>query len=316
MARREDAAAITDAAFLDELIHRGLLIPSGVAGAYGRGARFEDVRLAVDGWITTNTINENVERMAFPPILPKEQLERIGYLSSFPHLAGSIFSFEGDEIAAREQERRAESSGDWSEFQRQTDLVLVPAACYPVYPAIGARGPLPPNGITVDLGGSYVFRNEPSSDPSRWQMFHQREMVRLGEPGTVSAWRDAWHERAADLLTALELAVSSDVASDPFFGRNGRMLARSQRAQALKLELTAPVSGGDLTAVASFNYHREHFSSVYEIVQPDGTLAHTACVGFGLERITLALISRHGFDPETWPAPIRDRLWPGEPFEA
>ena len=115
-------------------------------------------------------------------MLPKEQLERIGYLSSFPHLAGTIFSFEGDEAEAVELERRAGAGEDWSSLQSQTALVLVPAACYPVYPAIAARGPLPAGGVTVDLGGSYVFRNEPSQDPARLQMFHQREMVRLGEP--------------------------------------------------------------------------------------------------------------------------------------
>ena len=63
-----------------------------------------------------------------------------------------------------------------------TDLVLTPAACYPVYPALAARGPLPAGGLTVDAGGSYVFRHEPSGDPARLQMFHQREIVRIGEP--------------------------------------------------------------------------------------------------------------------------------------
>ncbi len=67
-----------------------------------------------------------------------------------------------------------------------TDLVLTPAACYPVYPAIAARGPLPPGGVTVDAGGAYVFRHEPSGDPARLQMFHQREIVRIGEPETVA----------------------------------------------------------------------------------------------------------------------------------
>ena len=43
------------------------------------------------------------------------QLEQVGYLKSFPHLAGSIFAFEGDEEQAAEQERRAGRHEDWSE---------------------------------------------------------------------------------------------------------------------------------------------------------------------------------------------------------
>ncbi len=304
------AARRDRAEFLDELIRNELLVPSGVPGAYGRGARFEEARTAVDRYIWSQTINVDALRMAFSPLFPKHQLERIGYLSSFPHLAGTIFSFDGDEDAALEQERRAAAGEDWSEFQHQTDLVLVPAACYPVYPAMAARGPLPDGGLTVDLGGSYVFRSEPSPDPARWQMFHQREMVRLGEPEAVAAWRDGWCDHAVTLLGSLGLDPAPDVASDPFFGRSGRMLARSQRAQALKFEIAVPISGDEPTAVCSFNYHREHFSSVFDIRQANGELAHTACVGFGLERITLALFSAHGLDPSGWATEVRERLWP------
>jgi seryl-tRNA synthetase len=300
----------TPANFLAGLVEHELLIPSGVAGAYGRGAVFEETRVAVDRWITARSINSDPRRMAFPPVLPREHLERIGYLATFPHLAGTIFSFSGDESAAVEQDHRASHGEDWSEFQQQTDLVLVPAACYPVYPAVAARGPLPATGLTIDLGGSYVFRNEPSLDPTRWQMFHQREMVRLGEPDAVARWRGDWSEHAIELLDALGLVGSSDVAADPFFGRAGRMLAHSQREQELKLEVTLSIVDTEPTAVASFNYHRDHFSSIFNIVQPNGELAHTACVGFGLERITLALFSTHGFDAGRWPADVVARLWP------
>jgi hypothetical protein len=36
----------------------------------------------------------------------------------------------------------------------------------------------------------------------------------------------------------------------------------------------------------------------------DGTPAATACIGFGLERVTLALLDRHGLDPAQWPAGV------------
>ena len=37
-------------------------------------------------------------------------------------------------------------------------------------------------------------------------------------------------------------------------------------------------------------------------------MAHTSCVGFGLERIALALYRRHGFDRARWPSPVREAL--------
>jgi seryl-tRNA synthetase len=296
-------------AFLNELLDAGLLIDSGVPGVYGRGADFELVREAFDRKVTEAAAVDAPERMSFPPVLPKRRIEEIGYLKSFPHLAGTIFSFEGDEAQAAEQEQRAENHEDWSGFQSQTDLCLTPAACYPVYPAVAARGPLPPGGVMVDAGGSYVFRHEPSGDPARLQMFHQREIIRIAEPDQVTDWRDAWRDRSVELLRAAGVDASFDVASDPFFGRTGRLMARSQKAQALKFEVLVQIAGPEPTAVASFNYHQDHFSATYGItIDAEDTTAHTACLGFGQERVTLALLRTHGLDPDAWPAEVQATL--------
>jgi seryl-tRNA synthetase len=302
-------ASPDQAELLQELFDRRLLIATGVPGVYGRGGDFELVREGIAALVTRAAAEEQPEQLRFPPILPRRDLERIDYLKSFPHLAGSIFAFDGTEAQATEQYGRACRHEDWSEFQGQTDLVLTPAACYPVYPAIAARGALPEGGVTVDAGGAYVFRREPSADPARLQMFHQREIVRIGEPHTVQTWRDAWRERALELLGGLGLEVELDLASDPFFGRSGRMLTASQRQQELKFEVLTQIAGPTPTAVASFNYHQDHFSSVYGLQCADGTQAHTACLGFGLERITIALFATHGFDLQGWPAEVGERLW-------
>lgn len=88
------------------------------------------------------------------------------------------------------------------------------------------------------------------------------------------------------------------------------MLAVSQKEQKLKFEVLVPViSDTDPTAVCSFNFHQEHFGSTFDIRTTDGNVANTACLGFGLERIVMALFKTHGFDPEKWPAQVRSQLW-------
>jgi len=164
--------------------------------------------------------------------------------------------------------------------------------------------------VTLDLGGCYVFRNEPSGDPARLQMFHQREHVRIGGADEVLAWRETWMARAKKLFEMAGLNATLGPASDPFFGRAGKLLANNQREQGLKFEALVPIASVNPTAVASFNLHHEHFGSAFAIQQHDGSIAHSSCVGFGLERITLALFHAHGLDVHDWPREVREHLWP------
>jgi seryl-tRNA synthetase len=62
------------------------------------------------------------------------------------------------------------------------------------------------------------------------------------------------------------------------------------------------------TAITSCNYHIDHFGHAFGIHSSDGLPAHTACIGFGLERIALALFTSHGFDPDQWPAEVKNSL--------
>lgn len=294
--------------YLDELVDAGLLTRTGVHGLYARGADFESVRLAFDALVTRTAAPESPEVLCFPPVIPRGQLETSGYLGSFPHLAGTVFAFEGDEQAAAEQFELASAHEDWSAFQQMSEMVLAPAACYPLYPAVAARGPLPEGGLTLDTGDAYVFRREPSDDPARMQIFHMREIVRIADRDTVVQWRLQWRARAEELLRSLGLRLELDIASDPFFGRTGRLLAAQQRDQELKWELVAPTSGGHPTAVASSNYHQDHFGHTYELQTDDGEPAHTGCMAFGEERVVLALLSEHGLDLGDWPAEVRAAL--------
>jgi seryl-tRNA synthetase len=294
-------------AYLDALVEAGLLTRTGVHGLYARGGMFEHVRLMFDALVTREAAPESPEVLCFPPVVPREQLETSGYLASFPHLAGTVFAFDGDERDAAAQSELASRHEDWSGYQQMSEMVLTPAACYPLYPAVAARGPLPEGGLTLDTGDAYVFRREPSDDPARLQIFHMREIVRIGDAETVTQWRLGWRTRAEDLLRSLGLELELDIANDPFFGRTGRLLAAQQRDQELKWELLSPVAGNP-TAIASSNYHQDHMGHTYGLRTADGEPGHTGCMAFGEERVTLALFSAHGLDVRDWPAEVRSQL--------
>ena len=143
------------------------------------------------------------------------------------------------------------------------------------------------------------------------QMFRMREYVRIGTPEQVRAFRETWLQRGQEMMASLGVPLTVDVANDPFFGRAGRMLANNQRDTGLKFELLIPVtSTAKPTACLSFNYHQDHFGSLWNIPTAAGDIAHTACVGFGMERVALALFRHHGCDTQHWPQAVRRILWP------
>lgn len=299
---------ITEAyqAYLDELIDARLLIPSGVNGVYGRSGVFEDIIERFEAYVTEMGAHLNAEVMRFPPVMNRQHYLCTDHIETFPNLMGSIHSFMGSEKELLQMVDKKQNNEDWSQCLGASEVMMVPAACYPLYPA--ASGMLPENGRIVDLR-TFVFRHEPSVDPARMQIFRQREYVRLGTAEQALEHRNDWLKRGEQMLHAVGLDAKPVVANDPFFGRGGRVMAATQREQDLKYELVVPIASAEKpTAVVSTNYHLDHFGHAFDIKTSDGAVAHTACIGFGLERIALALFKTHGFEPKSWPAEVRKVL--------
>lgn len=295
--------------FLDRLFESGLLIETGVDGLYGRGGRFEDVIAAFERLIDRYGAADGAEAIRFPPGMNRAYFEKSGYMKSFPQLAGTVHSFCGNELDHVSLLKCMDADEDWTAEQKATDIVLTPAACYPLYPTIAKRGNLPEKGGLYDLQ-SYCFRHEPSNDPARQQLFRMREYVCMGSQDQVTDFRQVWMDRGQQIMAEVGLPVEIDVANDPFFGRAGKMLANNQRDQNLKFELLIPITSvSNPTACMSFNYHQDAFGSKWGLNLVDGSVAHTACVGFGLERIALALFHHHGLDVDQWPQSVRAALW-------
>lgn len=299
----EAERVVAQKVYLAELIEAGLLIPLGVPGVYGRSGTFERVVQAFERFITREGADQEAEVMHFPPVLGRADYARTDHFETMPQLLGSLHSFEGShaELAARAERLRA--GEDWASDLTPTAVVMVPAACYPLYPV--CAGTLPGGGRTVDLV-SFVFRHEPSDDPARMQSFRQREYVRLGSAHQAREHRDRWLAQARSMLGRVGLDAEPVLANDPFFGRGGRVMKATQREQELKYEIVVPIASAEHpTAVVSCNCHLDHFGIAFGIRTADGEVAHTACVGFGLERIALALFRKHGLDPDEWPEAVR-----------
>ncbi|EXG82124.1 hypothetical protein [Cryptosporangium arvum] len=228
-----------------------------------------------------------VEHFVAPPVIDRRVVELVGYPESFPQLLGSVYGApQGGPVAA-------------------TDLVLTAAACHHLYPVFADRALASPVVASVEAA---CYRGEATSETGRLRSFRMYEVVCLGPAGAVEEWRDRTLTGAAGWLRELGLGINVVAANDPFFGRTGVLLASTQRSQGLKSEFTAEVDDGLVQAIASVNYHKEHFGEVFGIADADAGTAHSSCLAFGLDRVVLALRRRHGDDVSGWPPEVRSLL--------
>jgi len=209
-----------------EAITSSILQPTAANGVQGRTAVFEDVIGGLTALITRHR-PIGAEVLRFPPVMSRALLEKSGYLKSFPHLLGCVSSMTGTEAKIRALVEGRADGQEWVEALAATDLVLTPAACYQVYPIVAARGDVSVSGTVVDVE-SYCFRRETSSELGRMQAFRMREYVCIGAPETALEFREAWKARAEQLATQLGLPFTLAPASDPFFGRAGKLMAVNQ----------------------------------------------------------------------------------------
>lgn len=294
------------AEFRSTLLENGLLVESGVRGIYHRSFEFETIVRGVENYVSVAGRDERNRQLFCSSIIADSTLVKSGYLTSFPNLIGNISSFTGREAELPALRERVESRDDWAELLSPIDVALCSAGCHGVYPLLETT-PIPGDGLYYEVQTS-CFRHEPSDDLARMRSFRQHEFVYVGTAEGALSHRDRWLSRGMGLMASLGLSVEAVVANDPFFGRAGQLLAAGQREKALKYEIVAPITSDVASPISSANCHENHFGDSFGLTLIDGSVAHSACIGFGLERITLALLWRHGLSVEQWPTKIKQLL--------
>jgi seryl-tRNA synthetase len=124
---------------------------------------------------------------------------------------------------------------------------------------------------------SECIRRETSRDLHHVQSFRTREYVRTGAPEQIEDFRRRWMARAPDLAGQLGLPCQLDQTSDAFFGSGGELMGMGQIEEALNSSCSFPVHSAEQpTACMSFNYHRDHFGTSWNLRNAAGQVMHTA----------------------------------------
>ncbi|NWF30244.1 hypothetical protein HW130_28980 [Streptomyces sp. PKU-EA00015] len=222
----------------------------------------------------------------FPFLMRCKDLDTFDYYDNFPHLGLAATRLDPERLGAHLAETPRPVEKMPTEVMEPTAFALPSAACYSIYLDL-AGSTLPAEGTLRTTVGT-CFRNEEHYQGlQRLLGFSMREIVCVGPENAAKNHLICAKDAVITLCAELGLDLKVEVATDPFFDKNGGK-AKMQRLFPVKEEFVV----NDL-AIGSVNYHRNFFGERCEIQAGDDT-AHTSCLAFGLERWVHTLTERFG----------------------
>jgi len=241
----------------------------------------------------------------YPSMIAYEVMERSNYLWEFPQDLYMVYECPHDIEALA----MAKTLRSFTNIVRPTAAMMAPAICYHCYAEYQDQRLSRPLMLTAS---GPCFRHESPVRLNFWRLseFHMREIVFMGSSTYVDQTRQALMEAVWTWFTNLGLVGKVESASDPFYFQADYAKQYHQLRDGAKYELSVTVPEGRQVAVASFNDLGTELCQPFEILEADGEIAHSGCVGVGLERLARALITYHGPVLSQWPTIVRDALMP------
>lgn len=283
------------------VLERGWAVDQG-PGLVALGGPVLSLFHALDARFAAIAAEMGAPEVRYPDLIGRERLERCQYFSSFPHHVTFCGHLRGD-LDVLEGFAGAQARGvpfDVGAHLAPPSHVLNPALCFHTWSSL-AGVQLPAARRLTMVGRCFRWESSAMTRMERLWAFTMREIVCVGRPEEVRAFRAESLERVDALVSELGLQSFVETANDPFFVNNFVARKYHQLLTDAKFELRLTVHGPAQTvAAASFNLHESFFGRSYEITQ-DGAPAWTSCTAFGIERWVWAILCQYGTNPQDWP---------------
>jgi len=280
-------------------------------GRYGLGPRLTRLVQTLDRHMETIAGEMDAPPYQFPSLISAEVLDTCRYLTNFPASLNLVSHLREDLAVLQEFAKTAAFEDGALRYpaaaMSPVDSLLSPSVCFHWYNWLRNTSLEAPRSITA-LGKCFRYEASSLTGLERLWDFSMREIVFVGADRYVLDRREQCVAAATRLLDALELEYEITTATDPFFVDSYAVQAAFQQGFELKFELLCPLPySGKKLAVGSINYHRDFFGRSFSI-QQGGVPAHTGCIGFGLERLALAIAAQHGPTVDRWPRWLREAV--------
>lgn len=251
----------------------------------------------------------------YPSMIPSSVLAEVKYFGHFPQHVTFCSHLPGH-MPLLESLTHGETGSDESDPDLIKPLLesprhaLIPGVCFPCYRQFRGITLQPDEVKTLTMQG-HVYRYEGANfrPLTRGWDFTVRDIVFFGAHEDMVGLRNRVMDRTIDLCRELDLAVTIELANDPFFLDANRDKTIYQRMGEVKYELLFQLPyRGEALAASSFNLHRDFYTSIYDTRQAGGQVAESACMGFGVDRWVYGFLSQKGFDQEHWPERVKSHL--------
>jgi seryl-tRNA synthetase len=255
---------------------------------------------SIEGLLAAVARAEELAEWRLAPGLDLGTLARADYFASFPQWLTAAGHLDDDASTLESVAHADDPARAASEAMGEAECALSPALCYHTFARL-ADTVIDTERMTAH---ATCWRHEGDRlcALERGWAFTMRELVHVGRPEDVRAFREHGKDLGRLLAETLRLEHEIVPATDPFFAPTARGKELLQRVKGLKDELVLPLGGGRTVAAASFNDHERFFGAAFDIRTRDGAHASSGCVAFGVERWLLAFLVAHGPDAGGWPA--------------
>jgi seryl-tRNA synthetase len=277
-------------------------------GRFGFGPKLVKLLRTLDTLVVDHFQRLKPRAHQFPSLISGEVLDRCRYLRNFPASLTLVTHLREDLGILQDFASTVRWDGASLTFPVESashcEVLLAPSVCFHWYAWIAGERLRAPVTITA-VGKCFRYESTTLSGLERLWDFSMREVVFVGDADWIASSRAEALDEGRAVLEELDLDYEIATAGDPFFIDSYASQTAYQRGFDLKYELLCPLKyRGKQLAVGSVNYHQDFFGRSFDI-EYEKRPCHTACIGFGLERLALAVIARHGWSPSGWPSVLR-----------
>ena len=213
-----------------------------------------------------------VNKWTFGSLIKNEVLQKCGYFDTMPENLTFVSGIESDDVnTLRNKELKSIPISGYG---------LTPAACLHIYPLLAKEKKR--NELITLLQKVYRYEKGEYQKGTRLWEFWVREFVAVGSVDYVKSFLEDFEKKSLEYAKNIFPEATLKNATDMFFpSRENKIIQRMQKNNDFKKELIVSVEDKDV-ACGSFNYHKTHFSKLFEF--DEGGSVVTGCVGFGLNR--------------------------------